>query len=344
MIAKLKRIYWQSLYRFVVQKSASNENAKFHLQNTFIMPTRFGWSIIGVTLCLFVLGTNYQNNVILAVSYLLVSIVLLAIFHNYFFFIQHQIKLEPIDADFANRRLKLRGTIFSQGRYLGGEIKLQCARSSYRLKVTATAEIPQTFEMKLPKFKRGIHELPVINASASYGFGFFYCWSYILYKTSLTVYPGIERVPVILHNKTNREKGSVKSSTQLAESDNLQGIRPYVKTDPIHHVSWKHVAKGQGMVSKDFVEKAGASGWLKMSDYADLDTERALKILCFQIQELSKSNVIFGLDLGTTKIMPNSGNRHLDECLLHLAAYGGNNQIAEERPYTDQRDLRVQLQ
>ena len=332
MISRVKRIYWQLLYRFVVKKSASNENAKFHLQNTFVMPTRFGWSIIGVTLCLFVLGTNYQNNVILAVSYLLVSIILLAIFHTYFFFIQHQLKLDTIEADFENRGLKLRGTIYSQGRYIGGELKLKCARSLYRLKVTANTETDQVFEVKLPKFKRGIHELPLITVSASYGFGFFYCWSYILYPKSIVVYPSIEKAPVILHNKTNKEIGSVESSSHLTLSDSLQGIRPHVKTDPIHHVSWKHVAKGQGLVTKDFVEKAGATGWLKLSDYGHLDIERALKIICFQIQELGKSNVVFGLDLGTTTVLPNSGNKHLDECLLRLAAYGNDNYEKQAKP------------
>lgn len=321
MISQLKRIYWQVMYRFVVKKSASNEHAKFHLQNTFIMPTKFGWSIIGVALCLFVLGTNYQNNVILGVSYLLVSIILLAIFHNYFFFIQHQIKLDTIESDFENRRLKLRGTIFSQGRYCGGEIKLKISKDIYRLQVTANSDAPQPFTVKLPKYKRGIHKLPVVTVRASYGFGFFYCWSYILYQQPLVVYPSIERAPSILHNQTDKAAGSVKTASQLATSDSLQGIRPHVKTDPIYHVSWKHVAKGQGLVTKDFFEKAGATGWLKLTDYQHVDCERALKIICYQVQELSKTNAVFGLDLGTTKVLPNNGDNHLVECLTQLAAY-----------------------
>ncbi|GEM_PF-1369639 len=322
MIYRLKRIYWQLLYRFVVKKSASNEHAKFNIHNTFIMPTKFGWSLIGVTLCLFVLGTNYQNNVILAVCYLLVSILLLAIFHNYFFFTQHEIKLESVDADFENRNLKLRGTIFSQGRYAGGELGLEYSREVFKIALSANANSPQTFQVKLPKYKRGIHKLPVIAVTATYGFGFFYCWSYIIHNKSLVVYPCIERSTAQLHNKTDKEMGSVDASSQLSTSDNLQGIRPYVNTDPIYHVSWKHVAKGQGLVTKDFVEKAGSSGWLKLSDYHHLDIERALKVICYQIQALGKSNATFGLDLGSTKILPNNGNKHLDECLYQLACYG----------------------
>jgi len=135
------------------------------------------------------------------------------------------------------------------------------------------------------------------------------------------VYPALKKSAVRLY-KANEEAELIDASdSQYAISDNLQGIREYLPTDPIHHVSWKHVAKGQGMLTKDFSENKGVSGWLRLQDLSQNGTEDALRCLCYQVQQMDKDHVQFGLDLGITQILPNQGQRHLEACLEQLALY-----------------------
>ncbi|MGK0503347.1 MAG: hypothetical protein ACJARF_002120, partial [Alteromonadaceae bacterium] len=54
-----------------------------NMRSVFILPSRFGWGFIVMCMCLFLLGTNYQNNLMLLLSYLLLSVMLLTLFYSY---------------------------------------------------------------------------------------------------------------------------------------------------------------------------------------------------------------------------------------------------------------------
>ncbi|MFC3120430.1 DUF58 domain-containing protein [Agaribacter flavus] len=332
MILSLKKRYWALHYEWVVKRADARQAKGFGLHNTFILPTSFGWSTIAVAICLFVLGTNYQNNIVLSLSYFIIALNLLSLFHNYFFFTQYKITVCPPIPDYANRKPHIRLQISSSGQYLGGELNFIIEGKSYHFpNETSHDNTEVSFDIRLPKQKRGLHDLGKVTVNGIYGFGLFKCWSYIVPKCPLIVYPAVEKRAIVLHHMHDENLVDKSSDSQLSISDNLQGIRQYQKTDPLHHVSWKHLAKGLGLLSKDFNESKGVSGWLRLKDHADLPLERALSVLCFQVQELSRDKVSFGLDLGDHKILPNLGEKHLQECLLSLAKYPSNEGQAETR-------------
>ncbi|MGQ8365764.1 DUF58 domain-containing protein [Glaciecola sp. 1036] len=321
MIYKLKKRYWTWHYNYIIQRAAAKQNKGFNIHNTFVLPSSFGWATIAVGICLFILGTNYQNNIVLSMCYLLMALVLLSLFHSYFYFTQHKLRFLPVQPDFANRRLHLEFELDSMQRYEFGQLDISLGKLHNKINVTASGEKSQHISIQLPQLKRGIHALPGVCVQATYGLGLFKCWSYLVYPDKLIVYPSVIKHPPKLHKMASDSGGASSSDSQMVVSDNLQGIRSYQKTDPLHHVSWKHVAKGQGMLSKDFTENAGVSGWLFLADYQHLDTEKALSILCFQVQQLHRDKVKFGIDLGTTKVLPNLGDKHQLECLSLLASF-----------------------
>lgn len=291
---------------------------QLNINNTFILPSTFGWACIGIVVCLFILGTNFQNNIILLFCYFLLAILLLSVFHAFFYFVQHTIEFTPIQADFENRQLYLPLEITSTSRYQGGTLYFYCGKKGVHYqqnKTTSAIRVP------LEHHKRGVHECPRISLISTYGFGLFKCWTHLSPNLSFAVYPSPKKSAIKL-NKANEDAQMTEASdSQYAISDNLQGIREYQPTDPIHHVSWKHVAKGQGMLTKDFNENVGVSGWLRIQDLLHLGTEDALRCLCYQVQQMDKDHVQFGLDLGTTQILPQKGQQHLQDCLMHLASF-----------------------
>ena len=166
-----------------------------------------------------------------------------------------------------------------------------------------------------------------IKIECYFGFGLFRCWSYLQPKHKILVYPRAIKSPIQLYPSNKDNDNTLAQTPMKLQSDNLQGIRNFVDTDPINHVSWKHMAKGQGMLTKDFSENAGVSGWLKLSDFTQGDLETGLRKMSYQIQHLSQEQVIFGLDLGVTKILPQTGYAHLKNCLLQLATFGQSQQL-----------------
>lgn len=305
--------------RWLLSRIPSENVIQLNINNTFILPSSFGWSCIGIIVSLFVLGTNFQNNIILLLCYFLLAMMLLAVFHSYFFFIQHQISFLPISPDFENRQLYLPVQINSKQDYEGGALTFSVNKDTSI--ISPLNKKSQVIKVPLPKSKRGFYRCPKISVTALYGFGLFRCWTYLTPKISFYVYPAMQKLAVKLHRANADAQLAHSSDSQYVISDDLQGIREHQVTDPMHHVSWKHVAKGQGMMTKDFSESKGVSGWLRLADLQHLDTEQALQCLCYQVQQLDKDQVQFGLDLGATKILPQEGQAHLHECLVQLAMF-----------------------
>jgi uncharacterized protein (DUF58 family) len=291
---------------------------QLNINNTFILPSSFGWACIGIVLCLFILGTNFQNNIILLLCYFMLAILLLSVFHSFFYFIQHKLTFLPIIPDFENRQIYVPVQIDSTARYAGGSLYVYSGKKGV---LSQQGALQTHVKVPLLQHKRGIYDCPRVSVLCTYGFGLFKCWTHISPKLTFVVYPSVKKSAVRLFS-AHEDAGLIDSSdSQYAISDNLQGVREYQPTDPIHHVSWKHVAKGQGMLTKDFSENKGVSGWLRIQDLLHLGREEALRCLCYQVQQMDKDHVQFGLDLGVTQILPQQGKKHLEECLTQLALY-----------------------
>jgi uncharacterized protein (DUF58 family) len=121
-------------------------------------------------------------------------------------------------------------------------------------------------------------------------------------------------------------------TNQQAGHDDFSHLKAYQIGESLNHVAWKQLAKGRGMVSKQFSSVGNHIGWLKLSaenrnktlsaHNAKIDSvlEKELGELCYQVIELSRTQRTFGLDLGTQCIAPNNGAAHRLAC-LHALAY-----------------------
>jgi len=331
----LRDVFRRMRTKWLNKRIPSTRQIKFDIGNTFIMPSGFGWSVIGIAATLFVLGSNLQNNTILLLCYFLIALLLLSVFHSFFYFTQHQISFSSIQADFENRIFHLPLVVQSTEEYTGGSLIFSVhshALTYSKNKPTALAQsriiqtLPMTgksqnLKLALPSLVRGIHKCPQITVQARYGFGLFTCWTHITPALSIVVYPSMKKSTLITHKSSSDREFAQSSDSQYAISDNLQGIREYQATDSLHHISWKHAAKGQGLLTKDFKENVSFTAWLRFNDFNDVDQEEALQRLCYLIQQLDKDHVNFGLDLGSTQILPNQGSQHLNDCLYQLALF-----------------------
>lgn len=318
---------WLSRKNHWLDKRIPAQNkSRFNLSNTFIFPSSFGWAIIAIVVFLFILGTNYQNNIVLGMSYFFSALLLLSLFHSYQYFTQHELSFNPFEPEFENRDILMTCILSTKQQYPAGEFVLS---SQGRQLQYALAEKYDSAPLilNLPPMKRGLHMCSRIKVECYFGFGLFRCWSYLQPKHQILVYPQGIKSPIKLQ-RTNKSTDNNPAQTSVKQQgDHLQGIRNYVATDPIHHVSWKHIAKGQGMLTKDFAEEAGMSGWLKLSDFVHGDLENGLRLMSYQIQHLSQEQAVFGVDLGSTQILPQSGHAHLKKCLLQLATHGQKNRL-----------------
>lgn len=289
------------------------------VNNTFILPTRFGWAIVALTTCLFILGTNYQNNVILMFCYFVFALLLLSMFHSYVSFVQFKVTFRPVENVFANQKVQLLL-----------ELKHKETRSAlhslsniaiYR-KNTAIYEYLQDGlnTVDIASLPRGQHSLGRVSLESIFPFGLFRCWTHLSVPSKFFVFATPIPSKLTLRQQQSQGKSGQKTGISTSSED-LQGIRDYRDSDPIHHVSWKHFAKGQGLLSKDFSERSAISGWLHFNDYFQDKLEHTLSELSYQILDLSKQDANFGFSIGIQDIMPGSGSEHQQKCLEAVALY-----------------------
>ena len=305
--------------RWLDKRIPSSHSYQMDVKNTFILPTRFGWAIVGLMTCLFILGTNYQNNVILMFCYFVFALLLLSMFHSYASFVQFHIRFRPIESCFTHQRVQLQVD-------LNHKETRSTLHSLSNLAIFSKSDDVYEFlidgqnTISFSKYPRGLHQLKRVSLESVFPFGLFKCWTHLSVPEQFFVFPQPIACSLKLRQQQSKGKSGSKSGINVTTED-LQGIRDYRDSDPIHHVSWKHFAKGQGLLSKDFNERSAISGYLHFSDYFSGDLEQALSEVTYQIIELSKQDAQFGFSIGAQQIMPNTGIKHQQKCLEAVALY-----------------------
>jgi uncharacterized protein (DUF58 family) len=316
--------YWTQarVDKWLDKRIPSSHAYQMDVNNTFILPTRFGWAIVGLMSCLFILGTNYQNNIILMFCYFVFALLLLALFHSYVSFVQFNITFRPISNSFANQHVQLQLDLSRKANRSALHSLSNIALFSKHYPVYEYLE-DGVNTIAVRQFSRGLHQLRRVSIESIFPFGLFRCWSHLCVPSHFLVFPAPIACSLKLRQQHSKGNTGNKSGVAVTTED-LQGIRGYRDSDPIHHVSWKHFAKGQGLLSKDFSERSAISGWLHFSDYFNENVEYALSEVTFQILDLSNQEATFGFSIGKQKIMPNTGMQHQQQCLEAVALYRHN--------------------
>ncbi len=305
---------WQ---RWIDVRVPAARQHDLNMKSVFIFPTLFGWGYLIMCVCLFLLGTNYQNNLMLFLCYFLIALMLVNLFFSYQNFASLRIVADDTRPVFAGQPATLVLELMSQSPdkpVAKGLIHAQWL--SDPTQVSADLDDDQ-HQLRLPFFteSRGITPLPRVTLHSNYPLGLFRCWSHLDFKQTLVVYPALIAAPIHLESVS----GEGDNQTEQPGYDDFYALREYEPGEPLHRVAWKHVAKGSDWVSKAFSQQQSESGYLQLPVTGNLET--ALSQLAYQVDSLSDKAVQFGLRLPNQKVLPASGPEHRHACLTLLAAY-----------------------
>jgi uncharacterized protein (DUF58 family) len=288
----------------------------------FIFPSRFGATFLLLCLTLFLLGSNYQNNLMLILCYLFIGfflVNLLASYRNFAKLTFKQGKLHPV---FAGENAELPIWVSTN--------REQVKQPNGRLHIHLWGDKPSaTFDLdapdnpsiiSMPCQTRGTVKLPRITFNSYYPFGLFRTWTHLSFAANQWVYPApiVVSEPKAIETFTTTDTARANTS-YVAGQDEFDSLKDYKIGEPLHHVAWKQVAKGRGMISKVFSSNQEAEVWLILNSANDI--ERQLSEFSYLVQELTQCGQRFGLNLGHTILEPSSDEDHRKRCLEALAVY-----------------------
>lgn len=338
--------------RWLSRRVPGNYEHKLSNRNIFIMPTRFGFAYLFFDILLFLLGTNYQNNTILLLSYLLASLFVTVMMHSFYNFsqltfsssakqftfakqqahfpINIKAKKSHFDLNFQHVMKKFASHVASSQPVLSQKIKIeQCDVGEHQVLLPYLAN------------NRGVFNLGRVKVFSEYSLGLFITWAMLDFSHQLVVFPQPKKLSSNHNYLTGLDDSTHSQNNNYLVSagvDDFSELKNYIVGESQARIAWKQLARGQGKLSKHYQNQQGSLRWLKLSNMPSVEVETQLSCLCFLILEYSKSKYEFGLLLDsnlsnlannknstnkahTLKITPSSGFQHQQNCLIALAEF-----------------------
>lgn len=286
-------------------------------RRVFIFLTSHGGMMSLLLLSLFIAGINYGNNLLLGLCFFLSSLVVIGIHHTF--------------ANLSGLRITAVGsTPAFAGDMAGFTLRLSNpnGRDYYSLLLEwdgASEKIGlinsvNEITLYLRSQQRGRFHPPRLKISTIYPLGLLRAWTWLDIDLTAIIYPqpiASDVMPVGYGDKEEAEH----SHKRRAGSDDFEGLKNFNAGDPLAHVSWKHLARGQGLLVKTYSDPITGSNALDYQAFVGMDKENRLSRLAWWVVKLSQQQQPFALKLPQQTLAMATGNSHKDACLTALALF-----------------------
>jgi len=310
--------FWeQRFFRWVDKRAPRTQRMRLNRNNLYIFPNLSGGLFLVVIAVIWALGTNYQNNLVLATSYLLVSLFVVAIYHTY--------------ANMAGMNIAYRYALPGfAGDDIGFVLELTCAHKHgcHHLElrwpkgdsqvIGLSPNEPQLITLWAKNTERGYFRPGRLLVQSHFPLGIIRCWTWINLDACALVYPS----PIACdepHAQT--DNGAQDGGKVVSGGDDFYGLRAYQEGDPIKHIAWKQYAQEKGLFSKQYQHTLSAEKWLDWNSLT-LTTELRLSGLCHWALFYEQKHIPYGLALPGLTIEPSLGEAHQQAVLSALATFG----------------------
>lgn len=286
-------------------------------RNLFIFPTTMGFAFLGLSMLLWMLGTNYQNNLVLALSYLLISLLIVAILHTY--------------ANLAGLRISVLG---ARPAFVGETIYFVLGVEGARTQGCDNLTIrwwngtEACFEFEhgentqisvgVKATDRGYLRPGKLLIESTFPLGLIRCWTWLNLDACAVVFPKPIKAPMPLSARGNDDGQHGES---FRDGDDFSGLKAYRSGDPIKHIAWKHYAREQGLYSKEYSSTEQSETWLEWDSFLELALEDRLSALCYWALEFDKLGIPYGLRLPGKQLPPALDDSHRLSVLSALARF-----------------------
>lgn len=307
-------------YSWVDKRSAKAASHRLHHKNLYVLPTAAGWAFLALAFVVWLLGTNYQNNLILALAYFQVSLFVVSILHTYNNMAGLQIDCLGGGAGHAGQRLAFKLRLHSRNRF--GCHYLHLGWRGDKIKVIdCSASTAEHVEVDLLAEQRGRLRPPMLLLRSEFPLGLVKCWAWLSFATEVIVYP--KPLQASLPKSANSADESQGVDHHELGNDEFVGYQSYRPGDSMRNIAWKQYARERGLHSKVFGSQSGEVESLHWQNFFNGDTELALSQMTYCALQLNKDNRKFGLTLPQAEVSRGQGETHLAQVLRTLALYKG---------------------
>lgn len=308
------RRYWAAWLRRRLPRSQS---VLLDRNRVFIFPSRAGMAFLLLLLLMSLVSINYQNNLGIALTFLLLSLFVASILHTYANLAGLRLQAMQARPAFVGDVLELALKIERQQARRYENLQLFWQGDEQRQSVVLDTRDAVTLTLFLRAERRGPVQTPRLCVETRYPFGWFRAWSWLWLDWPALAYPRPIAGPAPQFGPADEREGDhyVRSGTA-----DYYGLREYIAGDSPRLIAWKAYARGQGLQSKLFSTGRDPRRWLDW-DSVEGDLEQRLGKLCYWALEYDRQGESYGLRLPGCELAPASGDQQCERVLRALALY-----------------------
>lgn len=310
------RSLWQ---RWIARRIPPAPSLQLNQRRIFIVPSGQGAAFGLALLLLLLTAINYQNSLAYALTFLLLSLFIVAILHTYRNL--GGLRLTALGAApvFVGEQACFRVRLEGEGRARRA-IGLGWSTDSL-VYADVRGQGAEELLLTLPAIRRGWLRPGRMRVESRFPLGLLVAWSWLDLDQAGLVYPRPQAAewPLPGAAAEPEEEGVRASGVGV---DDFQGLRAYQPGDSRRRLHWKAYSRGQGLLVKDFAALSGRHLWLDFEQLGG-DVELRLSCLCHWVLELSLCGQPFGLRLPGVLLPVASGEAQRAACLRELALFGG---------------------
>jgi len=298
--------------------SGARGGVRLDRRHVYILPTRHGMLFALVLLLMLIGAINYSNSLGYMLTFLLASMALVTMLHTHRNLLGLRLSAGRAPAVFAGEqaRFALRLEVEGGAPCIGVAVRLPGGEP---LAVEVAAGRAAAAGLSRPAPRRGRLPLGRMRVESDYPLGLFQAWSWLDLGQSCLVYPRPEPPGTPLPLAAD---GDGAGRAAGAGEEDFAGLRAYRPGDPLRHVAWKAVAKGQPMLTKQFDGAEASRLWLDWGLLPGMGDEARLSRLCRWVLEAETRGAEYGLRLPGVTLEPGRGEEHRRACLEALALHG----------------------
>lgn len=325
MLSNLKRRFQQRFHQsyqaWIAKNIPPRDKVTLNRRNIFILPTKNGLMFVFASALVFIAAINYAVSLAFGLAFLMVSIFILAILHCFNNLNRLTLVGQASPAVFFGEEagFKVLLSRSTNSRHEALELNFPDSTISH---VDLVVQDREKLDVFTAAGMRGEFRAPRLKITTYYPLGLCRAWSVVDLNLSCLVYP--KPVSFVMDQFHSGSSGSDDSAISKEGSEDYYGLRDYVPGDSMRQVSWKNVARGQGLQVKQFVDYVDNKVWLDWDMFYGFGTEERLSRLCYCVLKLAKKGDPFGLKIPGVEIAPSTGPEHKIKLLKALAMYGAN--------------------
>ncbi len=315
-LVSLESWWQQRFFRWLDRKIPKADSYQLNLRNLYILPTRLGFVFILLIAVLWVLGSNYQNNLILALCYLLTSLVIVTMHHTHANLSGLRVRAANAKPVFAGDQAFFPVYIRSQRKDGNDALRIRWQHGEWFSADIGEGDSEQIAIAALTS-ERGVLRPGRLLIETEFPLGLMRCWSWLNFDVEALVYPKPMTIAEPL--SASGDADEAEAVTQTIHGDDFYGLRSYQAGDSLKHVAWKHYAKEKGLHSKDYQQGLTGEKVLSWDSLRYLPVEERISALCYLCLHYSQQDIPFAVMLPGHTLPAASGSAHREKVLRLLA-------------------------